>query len=299
MLECNTRQDKTIIVILGSYGKVASAIAEALYLQKQRYIAIPWGLSWNSPDLEHPPISRGGLTSDWLVTKLNEYSRIMFVDCLWSSNNAVEEESLHFEILQQIRRTYTTYSYLLVSTFEPSMESNSLYRKTKAHLEQKILDSGEQVIRIGYIIESADCNEPASQISMRIKLFRSGTLRVPVTHAKDLAFYLANLLAIESWHKSSIHRCYSMSKYLIINILPRPTAWLSSKEKGLILHLPGRCFLMHILSVIIWLIGNFKATGRRHGLLASIERMYSLLEQQPSIIAIQSLLDHGHNDTCS
>lgn len=286
-------------MILGSSGKVASAIAEALHLLKQRYIAIPWGLSWNSQDLEYPPISRGGLTSAWLVAKLNEYSRIMFVDCLWSSNNATEEESLHFEILQQIRRTYTTYIYLLVSTFEPSIESHSLYRKTKAHLEQKILESGGQVIRIGYIIASADCNESKPQVSMRIKLFGSGTLRVPVTHAKDLAFYLANLLRMESWNKSTIHRCYSVSKYLIMNILPRPRAWLSSKEKGLALHLPGRCFLMHILSVIIWLIGNFAATGRRHGLLASIERMYSLLEQQPCIIAIQSLVDRGHNDTCS
>ena len=280
--------DKKLFIILGSKGRVASLLAKQFERMKQKYISIPWTSQTFGSRI--PGVNQGGISSSVLRDLLCDCHQVIFIDCLWGSNDYKSELKLHSSILSEINSCYPSARYCFISTYEANRRSPSLYRDTKVRLEQYVRSRNQIVLRIGLILDLSSIVKPSSLFSIGLKLFPCDPIYVPVTYAYDLVGFLCSYGHWVSLEKPTLLRVYSEPIPLRISLYPKPCFLFSKSISEIPLIIPP-AFVMCSFLVFSWsILRPFHELPVLSFIYSKLQRIYSLLEQQPSIISYDEWL---------
>lgn len=277
-----------LFIILGCNGLVASLLARHFAAMQQNYISIPWASQ--SITLGIPGVSQGGISSSELRDLLTDCYKIVFIDCLWESNDFHAELTLHSSILSQIRDCYPEARYCLISTFEANNHSRSMYRDTKYRLEKYVIDRNQVVMRIGLLRDSPSFARPPQSLGFEFRFFPCSPIFVPITYACDLVHFLCSY---DNWFcpgRPILLRVYSQPIPLRIALSPLPYLLFSPARFVVPLIFPPAIFLRLILVVLWSIFCPLQRSSFFFKLCSHLQRIYSLLEQQPSIMSYNEWL---------
>ena len=280
--------DAKLFVILGCNGLVASLLAKHFAITKQNYISIPWASQ--SVALGIPGVSQGGISSSELRTLISDCHPVIFIDCLWGSNDFQSELKLHASILTQIHDSFPEARYCLISTFEANTYSPSMYRDTKYRLEKFVIGCDEIVLRIGLIRDSPSFARPPQLISIDLRLLLYVPILIPVTYACDLVDFLCSYDDWSCQGRPILLRAYSQPIPLRLGFAPLPCLSLSPSRFVVPLIIPPAFFLRFILISTWSIFRPFQGSSFFSKLCSQLQRIYSLLEQQPAIMSYDKWL---------
>lgn len=280
--------DAKLFIILGCNGLVASLLAKHFALKQQNYISIPWASHSNI--LGIPGVSQGGISSSKLRTLTSDCYPVVFIDCLWESNDFQSELQLHSSILFQIRDVFPKARYCLISTFESNSNSLSLYRDTKYRLEKYVIGCDEMVLRIGLLRDSPSLDVPPQLLGFDLKLLPYVPIFIPITYACDLVHFLCSY---DDWFCQGVPillRAYSQPIPLRIGFSPLPCLLLSKSRFLVPLITPPASFLRFILVSTWSILRPFQRSSFFSKFCSQLQRIYSLLEQQSAIMSYDKWL---------
>ena len=266
-----------LFVVLGRYGKVASFLIDEFINSGQNYISLPWSCTRDS----EPGIKEGALAHTKLRTQISKYNKIVFIDCLWGSNNLRDEAFLHSSVIRQIKSYFPHALYYFISTFEPNDASWCEYRNTKHTLEKLIINNCGRVVRIGFIINEKLVRH--AFFAFEPKLFPFKDIFIPLTYSQDLASFLIKKSRSRFRCNSNLCSVYSECASIQISI-PACQHFFHTKAKvNLPLIIPPLVYIMPTVKLVSEFLSTCLMISCQSPLYRVMQKIYSVLEQQSSI----------------
>lgn len=271
------RKEKTLFIILGSSGKVASLLAAQLSNYNKKVVTIPFCNFQNEATFRES-FKGGVLHSKSFYGLVSSFTNIIFIDCFICLTSYVDDLALHADIQQSVCDIFPASRYICLSTFEPDGSSCSLYRRHKSTLETLVLDKNGLILRIGYLVSHKSLL-PSFRPNIAIKAPDACSLFIPITTDADLANHVISI-ASSSHITTGICKCYTSSEPLTVQIYPN--CKLIFARPSIVLYcLPilRHSFFYLILTVAIYVSRNATFPVFRD-LSIILQRLASLYEQQ-------------------
>lgn len=276
--------DKTVFIILGSAGKVASGISYELSALGHHVINIPFSKS--SHNLNIPSYSDGCLHSSVFNQLLTNYPNRVFIDCYICLASSQSDLSLHLSIQSSIDTLFPGSHYFCLSTFEPSIASYSRYRKSKYLLELMILKRRGSILRLGYFITNQQLLR-ADHFNIALCPNSCQPFSIPVTTSKCLALFFQNYF-LQDNTQVNLFRCYTDAIPLRVQIFPTFKLVFSRCSLNIPFPVPIHAksiYTLLVLSIRLLSLFPFRIFFALSSLL---QRLASLYEQQSIIVQYDS-----------
>lgn len=278
-----TRQSK-IFVILGSKGKVASALRDQFTNYDIPFLFIPWDSCVNNQGLV-PSITSGGITSAALYSLLATCQSIIFIDCLYYSNIYKHERSLHENVYNQIQSSYPNAKVIFISTFEPSESDCSNYRRTKFLLEKDLKLNNSCILRLGFLQDDNQIFN--STFGFKICSLSMVSILLPVTYSSDVGKFFSLIFNDDFFLEHDHYKIYSASANFIISIFPRleiTVAPLRYRQYHYKLPIIWMSFLYPCFQYLAKIFPEPIKRSSKLSFSRLIQKSISILEQQNAII---------------
>lgn len=284
--------DKTVFIILGSAGKVASGLALELCALGHNVVNIPFSKS--NDKFKIPSYLDGCLHSSALKKLLTNYDTCVFIDCYICLISSESDLILHLSIQNSIATLFPGSHYCCLSTFEPSIASYSRYRKSKYLLERMILKRHGSILRLGYFIFDHQllCSE---YFNICLCSDSRYLLSIPVTTSRHLALFIQNsFLQDDDPFQAGLLRCYTDVTLLRVQIFPTIKLVFSKCSFNIPCPLIQQSKSIYILLTLSIRLLDFFPFRISYSLSTLLQRLASLYEQQ-SIIVQYDPINLGSN----